>query len=150
MSDYTDLLTRLNSYLHDSGSLIYASSYLDEGMNQALDAISNAMGSTSLLTITGFKSAAATTLPTKYFSIFIQGAAAYSIIGRSVIRAEITNLNQQVPDSIVSLARLNLSQFEKDLEIIRQSVKSNSITPPYPSGDDAHWPLDDFDGDSVF
>jgi hypothetical protein len=151
MSDYSDLKTRLSAYLHDSGSLIYAAAYLDEGLSQSLSAISNVMGSTPELSINGFQGAISTTLPAKYFSILIQGAAAYCFTGRSGKRSEIVNLNQQVPDSILSIARSNLTEFKRLLELIRQANIQNSLNPPYPSSpDDPHWPLDDREGESIY
>ena len=151
MSDYTDIKNRLSAFLHDSGSLIYSSAYLDEALAQALSSISIVLGSSPVLTVNGFQGATSTTLPVKHFSVLVQGAAAFCFIGRSGKRSEITNLNQQVPDSIISIARSNLTEFKRSLEIIRQANIQSAANPPYPSSsEDPHWPLDDREGESIY
>jgi hypothetical protein len=151
MSDYSDILSRLSAFLHDSGSLIYVSGYLDEALAQALNGLSSVSGLSSPYTIEGFQDALITTLPGDQVSALIQGAAGFCFIGRAGKRSESVNLNQQVPDNILSLARINLNEFKRLLENNRKAIIQGSSDPPYPSGDDDdHWPLDDFDGESKY
>ena len=147
MSDYADLITRLRAGLIDTEETVWHIAELDEAMRQALADMGLAAG--AVYTVTGLDGALTTSLPGQHFATLVRGAAAYSLLWRTIERLEAFNTRPNLPAEVLAAAAALLARFETaliHLAALRMTELQTAADSPYPAVTDdvqAGWTLPD-------
>ena len=135
MSDYADLIIRLRAGLIDTEETLWHTAELDEAMRQALADMGLAAG--AVYTVTGLDGALTTSLPGQHFATLVRGAAAYSLLWRTIERLEVFNTRPNLPAEVLAAAAALLARFEtalNHLAALRTAEIQTASVPPYPTG----------------
>ena len=147
MSDYADLIIRLRAGLIDTEETVWHIAELDEAMRQALADMGLAAG--AVYTVTGLDGALTTSLPGQHFATLVRGAAAYSLLWRTIERLEAFNTRPNLPAEVLAAAAALLARFEtalNHLAALRVTELQTAVDSPYPAVTDAAqagWTLPD-------
>ena len=147
MSDYADLIIRLRAGLIDTEETLWHTAELDEAMRQALADMGLAAG--AVYTVTGLDGALTTSLPGQHFATLVRGAAAYSLLWRTIERLEAFNTRPNLPAEVLAAAAALLARFEtalNHLAALRVTELQTAVDSPYPTVTDAAqagWTLPD-------
>lgn len=123
--DYATALSRVRSWVMDSGSLIWTDADLQGGIRLALQEINLASG--QAYTLNGLDGAVTTTLPVKLEGVLVLGGAGFAATARTLDRAESYELANEGSD-VKGWAEKTLSRFSSLLSKLYPSDQARTAS----------------------
>ena len=125
-STLTSLRDRVEAALMDSSNLSWDTATLDEAIRQSLTFITKARDPAAAFTITALDGVVTGTLPEDDTAYLVMGAAGFAARSRSASRSQMANLDQAMPNALLTWSTVQLDAFFMGLGLVGATSTAGS------------------------